>query len=288
MPTLLLLLLAACGPTRAAPAAADPAAADPAGAPAPSPSPTPSTSQGSSPSGAPDTLAAAFPPPPGATRAPSDAFGAWLGTLPLRPPGALVHSYEGDVIDIPAARVVAWDVSGQSALQCADMAIRLRATWERSVGRSPSFHYTSGHLTRWTDWAAGTRPQVSGSKVSFVRGAARPDSSDAAFAAWLKNVYTYAGSLSLGQDTVPVTSPRAGDLLVTPGSPGHVVTLLDLATDGEHTWVLVGQGFMPAMELHVLPGPDGGWFPVEGELLPSQPIAMPWANLRRWKEPPAG
>jgi len=228
------------------------------------------------------TLIEAFPAPWQSKRVDGGAYGAWLRDLPLKPPGSPVRSYQGDVVGIPAARVVDWPVT-LSTLQCADSAIRLRATWLRSVGRDPVFHYTSGDPSRWADWARGMRPVVRGSDVrwTLARG---PDRSDAAFEAWLADLYTYAGSASLPRDTVPVTEPEPGDLFVTPGSPGHVVVVLDVATDGPLRWVLVGQGYMPAMDFHVLPGPDAGWFPVEGASLPSQPIPMPWSSLRRWRE----
>lgn len=235
-----------------------------------------------------ETVHEAFPPPRGAVRVDGGAFGAWLGALPLHPAGYPVHSHAGVVLDMPAARVVAWSVAGEPALQCADTALRLRATWEREVGRSPAFHYTSGDLSRWADWAAGSRPRVRGSDVTWVAGAAAPDAGDRSFARWLSDLYTYAGTRSLPLDTVPVTAPRPGDVLVTPGSPGHAVVLLDVATDGRRTWVLVGQGYMPAMELHVVDGPDAGWFPVEGEVLPTAPIPMAWGGLRRWREPVSG
>ena len=167
--------------------------------------------------------------------------------------------------------------------QCADSALRLRASWERAVGRSPAFHYTSGDVSSWSAWAAGTRPRVSGNDVTFVAHAAAADDGDASFEAWLMNLFTYAGTRSLGLDTVPASEPQAGDLVVIPGSPGHAVVVLDVAQDTSHTWVLVGQGFMPAMDFHVLSGPFAGWFLVEGDVLPSTPIPVPWSGLRRWK-----
>jgi len=230
-----------------------------------------------------ETLSAAFPPPAGAHRAPADAFGAWLGDLPLYEPGRQVLSYDGRPMAMNAARVVNIPVGTRDLQQCADSALRLRATWQRSVGQSPAFHYTSGDLSSWSGWSAGTRPRVSGSNVSFIAHAAPPDTGDAGFEAWLMDLYTYAGTRSLAFDTVAATEPRAGDLVVVPGSPGHAVVLLDVATDGATTWVLVGQGFMPAMDFHVLGGPDHGWFPVEGDVLPSSPISVPWSGLRRWK-----
>lgn len=229
-----------------------------------------------------NVIVAAFPAPYDAVRAHADAFGTWLRTLPLRPPGSPVHTYTGDIVAMPAARVVDLPVAGEPNLQCADSALRLRATWERSVGRFPEFHYTSGDLSRWADWARGMRPRVRGREVTWLLGRA-PDSSEGAFQAWLRDLYVYAGSYSLILDTIAVTQPEPGDLLVAPGSPGHVVVLLDVARNLDTTWVLAGQGYMPAMEFHVVAGPDGGWFPVGGDTLATAPIPMAWSGLRRWK-----
>jgi hypothetical protein len=229
------------------------------------------------------TVSEAFPPPAGAHRVASDAFGAWLGELPLYEPGRQVLSYDGRPMAMDAARVVNIPVGTRDLQQCADSALRLRASWERAVGRSPAFHYTSGDVSSWSAWAAGTRPRVSGNDVTFVAHAAAANDGDASFEAWLMNLFTYAGTRSLGLDTVATTEPQAGDLVVVPGSPGHAVVVLDVAQDASHTWVLVGQGFMPAMDFHVLSGPVAGWFLVEGDVLPSTPIPVPWSGLRRWK-----
>lgn len=230
-----------------------------------------------------ETVADAFPPPPGAWRVDADAFGDWVRRLPLDPPGTPVRTYDGRLVVAPAARVVDLPLPAVDLQQCADSALRLRATWERANGRSPAFHYTSGDLSRWADWAAGTRPRVRGNDVAFVAGAAAPDASDAAFEAWLLDLFTYAGTRSLPLDTRAVSDPRPGDVVVDPGSPGHAVVLLDVATDGARTWVLAGQGFMPAMDFHVVAGPAAGWFPVEGDTLPTRPIPVTWAGLRRWR-----
>jgi hypothetical protein len=230
-----------------------------------------------------EPVSAAFPPPPGATRVSGSAFGAWLGQLPLYPVGREVLSYTGEIVPIGAARVVDMPVGTRDLQQCADSALRLRATWQRATGGSPAFHYTSGYVSAWKAWAAGTRPKVSGSKVSAVAGAAAPSTSDAAFEAWMVDLFTYAGTRSLPLDTVAVTTVMPGDIVVAPGSPGHAVVVLDVATDGARTWVLVGQGYMPAMDFHVVDGPAAGWFPVEGDILPTAPIALPWSGLRRWK-----
>ena len=72
----------------------------------------------------------------------------------------------------------------------------------------------------------------------------------------------WAGTRSLAAyETDPVKGPPVpGDLLVSPGSPGHAVLLLDVATRGEETFVLIGEGFMPAQNFHVEIGPHEGWW----------------------------
>lgn len=205
-----------------------------------------------------ETIEEAFPPPAGAQRAEADAFGRWLRALPLDPLGTPVRSHAGEVITMPAARVVDLELVPGDLQQCADSILRLRASWLRSVGTEPAFHYTSGYLSRWSDWAAGARPRVSGNQVSLRRGAAAADASEASFSRWLADLFTYAGTRSLPLDTRADAVPDPGDVLVAPGSPGHAVILLDVAVAGERRWVLAGQGYMPAMDFHVVAGPDGG------------------------------
>lgn len=226
----------------------------------------------------------AFPPPSGTERVPVEkgSFGEWLRERPLYPPDRQVLSYAGDPLDMPAARVFDMPVGTRDLQQCADSILRLRATWERASGRSPEYHYTSGYLSSWAAWAAGSRPLVSGSSVSTRKGAASPDSSDQNFDRWLYDLFMYAGTRSLPKDTEADSLPDPGDLLVTPGSPGHAVLILDVALSGTQRWVLVGQGYMPAMDFHVVKGPVQGWYRVEGEILDTAPIPMPWSGLRRW------
>lgn len=229
-----------------------------------------------------ESLQAAFPTPAGATRAPADAFGEWLRGLPLRPTGTVVETWSGAQVAMPAARVVELPLVPGDLQQCADSILRLRATWMREAGRSPAFHYTSGWLSRWSDWAGGARPLVRGSVVSSRTGAASVDHSDAAFERWLTDLFTYAGTRSLPMDTVADTHPDPGDIVVNPGSPGHAVLVLDIASDGTRSWALIGQGYMPAMSFHVVNGPDGGWYPIIGDELPTLPITLSWSQLRRW------
>ncbi len=228
-----------------------------------------------------ETLGAAFPPPTGATRVSTDAFGASLRDLPLRPPDAPVRTHDGRVVG-HHARVVSLPMVPGDLQQCADSAIRLRAEWLRRTGASPSFYATSGDPLPWARFAAGERPYADGNHIRW----AAADPAHQTWERWLSAVFQWAGTRSLfAYETAPADTPRAGDLLVEPGSPGHAVVLLDVATAGDRTWVLVGEGFMPAQDFHVELGPRSGWWPwTEAGLdLPHWRPLGP-ETLRRWRD----
>lgn len=221
--------------------------------------------------GAPPTtpLEARFPAPTGATRVPAaeGSYAAWLRVLPLRTDREHVEAWDGAVLSRPAAAIAALDVGRGDLQQCADSAIRLHAEWLWATGRSDeaAYHFTSGDRSTWTDWKAGERFAIQGSRVERLGGEPRPDTWRA-YRAWLQYVFRFAGTRSLRLDTDPVaaTDPiQPGDLFVDPGSPGHAVVVLDVATLQGQRLGLLGQGFMPAEDFHVLhdrAAVDGHWF----------------------------
>jgi hypothetical protein len=210
-----------------------------------------------------------FPPPEGADRVPAGegSFGAWLRALPLRTDRADVRAWDGEPLRRPAAAVVALDVGDGDLQQCADSALRLHAEWLWSEDRADeaAYHFTSGDRSTWSDWRAGERFAIRGARVERSRGERRP-STWPTYRAWLQFVFRYAGTRSLRFDTeaVPADSAvQAGDVFVDPGSPGHAVVVLDVAARGDRRWALLGQGFMPAEDFHVLRSDDavdGVWF----------------------------
>jgi hypothetical protein len=247
------------------------------------------------------SLEEAQPAPDGWTRTPvgPGTLGEWLRGLPVRT-DATVRAYDGRVLRAPAAHVVEIDVGDRDLQQCADTTIRLLSEYAWASGRASElgWHFTSGDLTTWADWVAGERFAI-GRTVERSRGAPRP-ADRATFRGWLDLVFTYAGTRSLAREGTPVGDRpvEAGDVFVSPGSPGHAVIVLDVAVgpDGRRAGLL-GQGFMPAQDLHVLrrdlPGEsavlDGVWFvlPGPGERLDT-PSWDPFAagDARRLVSPP--
>lgn len=237
-------------------------------------------------------LGRAIPAPEGYTRPPLEGYAAWIRALPLAPAGSPVRTWRGEELwsgqDPRLLAVVDLDVGDADLQQCADTILRLRAEWAWHQGDSSvAFRFTSGDLSSWARWADGERPSVSGSKVSWARSA-RPDASRQSYKSWMKNLFTYAGTRSLAREGVAVAAADVlpGDFLSLGGSPGHALVVLDLARDATgRAAVLIGEGYMPAQDMHVLAGPLEGWYPVdEAVQVPTWPDPFPWTALRRFQD----
>lgn len=227
------------------------------------------------------TVGEAYPPPPGATRLPTDAYGAWLRSLPLRPDGVPIRTHDGRIV-AHDGRPVSLPLVRGDLQQCADSAIRLRAEFTRAVGDAGglSFHATSGDPLPWRRFSGGERPRAVGNRIVW----SPVDPAGQTWEAWLTAVFMWAGTRSLAaHDTAPVATPRAGDMLIVGGSPGHAVVLLDVATRGAETLLLLGEGYMPAQDFHVEHGPQQGWWTWSDAGVDLGHWAMPADSLRRWR-----
>ena len=127
--------------------------------------------------------------------------------------------------------------------------------WNTKQYERIAFHYTSGFLAEYPKWREGNRIKVDGNTVTWVKSAEYDDSYEC-FVAYLKNVFSYAGTLSMYCEEaveIPLGEAKAGDVFLYGGSPGHVVMIVDVCEneDGEKAFLLA-QGYMPAQEFHLL------------------------------------
>ncbi|CAA0179417.1 conserved hypothetical protein [Tenacibaculum maritimum] len=141
--------------------------------------------------------------------------------------------------------------------QCADALIRLRAEylWKTNQKEKIGFEFTSGHYCSWKKYAAGYRPKIEGNKVTFYK-IAKANYTKTAFYKYLNLIYTYSGTLSLYNELPKVVREedlQLGDMLVKPGTPGHILMLVDevINRKGEKLFVLA-QGNTPAQSVHLL------------------------------------
>lgn len=243
-------------------------------------------------------LDASIDAPSGFERVPLEphGFGEFLRGLPLRAAGSAVLSFDGATV-VPAndPRVFAvaeLDVGRADLQQCADSAIRLHAEWlwSRNEAHRAAYRFVSGDLATFAGYAAGDRPIVQGNRVTWARRA-KPQSDRRAYRSFLDMVFMYASTISLARDADPVERAAIlpGDMFVAPGGPGHAVVVLDVALDPRGRRVaLLGQGYMPAQDFHVLASREPGispWFSLEVDAVetPFWPKPFGWSTLRRFK-----
>lgn len=191
-----------------------------------------------------------------------DFFGHFIENFQLKPYGSPILKYDGTPISTQNLHEAIFDIdTGNKDLQqCADAAIRLRAEYLFKTKKFDEiqFHFTSGDLMTWNDYKKGTRVLVNGNSVRFVRSAA-PDDSYQSFRNYLDLIFNYAGTISLNKETKPVTQSshlKTGDILITPGSPGHIVFIAGTCKNKQGKKLfLLGEGYTPAQSIHLLSNP---------------------------------
>ncbi|MEO8068463.1 MAG: DUF4846 domain-containing protein [Flavobacteriales bacterium] len=239
-------------------------------------------------------------PPVGFSRTvlPAGSFAHYLRNLPLKPSGAPVHLYNGELKRNQRAHAAVVDLSvGRRDLQqCADALIRLRAEHLYASGRQDdiAFDFTSGFRAEWKRWRKGERIRVSGNACTWTHSE-KPDASHDELLRYLDTVFTYAGSLSLQRELdrhtpadMSAGNLRGGDVFIQGGSPGHAMIVVDVAAhqDGR-TAFLLAQSYMPAQEIHLvrnLRHPElGAWFILEGDdRLYTPEWTFAWSDRRQW------
>lgn len=221
----------------------------------------------------------------------ADSWGDYLRHLPLKPDGAEVHTYDGRVK--PAGEVycavVNIDVGKKDLQQCADAVMRLRAEYLWAQKRYTDIHFnlTNGFKMDYDTWSKGNRLVVSGNKTSWKKSA-EASSSYTNFRKYLDVVFTYAGTLSLSKElkTKKLSTLSVGDVFIHGGSPGHAVTVVDVAqNDKGKTIFLLAQSYMPAQDIQILQNPNSKtlspWYEVgEGDRLYTPEWTFEWPDLK--------
>lgn len=217
------------------------------------------------------TLETRINAPQGYTRISSLAgeMTSFLRGLPLKEAGSDVLLYNGDPKAYQDGHVAIFDmeIGNRDLQQCADSVIRIYAEyyWSIKAYDKIAFHLTNGFLMEYTKWRDGNRLVVDGNDVSWSKIEEYDDSYEC-FHKYLNMVFAYAGTLSLSEESDPITPEELlpGDMFLQGGSPGHCVLVVDVAKDNEgNKCFLLAQGYMPAQDFHVLKNPlhpDDPWY----------------------------
>lgn len=211
-----------------------------------------------------NTIKERFSPPKGYewVNEKPDSFGYFIENFKLKSYGSQILKYDGIPISTQHLHEAVFDIdTGNKDLQqCADAVIRLRAEYLYKAKKFDEirFHFTNGDLVSWNDYKNGIRAFVNGNSVSFRKTAGFDDSYEN-FRSYLDLIFNYAGTISLNKETKPVTKNsdvKTGDILITPGSPGHVVFVAGVCQNKEGKRLfLLGEGFTPAQSIHLLTNP---------------------------------
>ena len=229
-----------------------------------------------------DTLEERINVPKGYIRTPvsDDSLQGFVRKYKMKPDGSPVLLYDGREKGIQSDHIAVFDmaIENYDLQQCADSVMRMYAEYFRDSGQEEriAFHFTNGFLCDYDSWKNGKRVKVNGNDVYWVQSGGYDDS-DENFISYLWMVFSYAGTLSLQEESeqIDISELRAGDIFIKGGSPGHVVFVADVCEKGDEKAFLLAQGYMPAQEFHVLKNPlheDDPWYYVS-EL--SYPLRTP-------------
>ncbi|REC48024.1 DUF4846 domain-containing protein [Chryseobacterium pennipullorum] len=211
-----------------------------------------------------NTIRERFSPPGGYewVEEQADSFGYFIENFKLKPYGAEILKYDGTPISTQHLHEAIFDIDtgDQDLQQCADAVIRLRAEYLYTMKKYDQikFHFTSGDLFSWNEYKNGTRALIRGNSVSFTKTAGFDDSYQS-FRKYLDLIFNYAGTISLNKETFPIAKNselKTGDILITPGSPGHIVFIAGVCKNKEDKKLfLLSEGFTPAQSIHLLSNP---------------------------------
>lgn len=223
------------------------------------------------------------------------SFPYFLRSMPLKKHLSKVLLYNGSQKINQSAHeaVVDLKIGNKNLQQCADAVIRLRADFlyaQREYARI-HFNFTNGFECRYDKWMEGYRVAIVGNKTSWVKRKNK-DLSYPTYWAYLEQVFSYAGTLSLSKElkTVAVSDMQPGDVFIQGGSPGHAVIVVDMTVNpktGKKMFMLA-QSYMPAQEIQILKNPNDAnlspWYPLDfGEKLETPEWDFASGDLKRFQ-----
>ena len=135
------------------------------------------------------------------------------------------------------------------------MRLRAEYLWKEKRYADIHFNFTNGFRVNYSEWMEGKRIVVEGNKA-YWRKKYSPSNSYQDFWKYMEVIFSYAGTLSLSKELLPIEIKeiKSGDVFVYGGSPGHAVIVADVAINPvtKEKLFLLAQSYMPAQETHIL------------------------------------
>lgn len=212
-----------------------------------------------------NTIIKRFSPPKGYIweKYEDNSYENYLVNFKLKPEGLPLRDFNNLPISKQHhhAAILDIDVGSKDLQQCADAWIRLYAEylWKQKRYQDIEFEFTSRQKLSWNSYKKGIRTTELGENVKFHKSAKYEDSYQN-FRNYLDLVFRYAGTISLDRESELITKNediRVGDIIITPGSPGHTVFIVGSAKNvlGKRVFLLA-ESYMPAQDIHILKNPN--------------------------------
>ncbi len=190
-----------------------------------------------------------------------NTYDSYLRHLPLKPSDSKVKLFNDQLKFNQDAHVAVIDlpIGNKDLHQCADAIMRLRAEylWRDKKYDDIHFDFTNGFTVAYAEWMKGKRMIVKGNKTYWDQ-TNNPTNTYEDFWEYMELIFMYAGTLSLSKELKPIliNDMQIGDVFIQGGSPGHAVTIVDMAiNDNKQKIFLLAQSYMPAQEMHILKNP---------------------------------
>jgi hypothetical protein len=225
-----------------------------------------------------------------------NSFAEYLRQLPLKPHNSEVEYYDGttksnnDVYDA----VVDLEIGNKDLHQCADAIMRLRAEylWDEKQYNKIHFNFTNGFRVDYSEWMKGKRIVVKGNSFYWTQ-TGKPSNTYNDFWKYMEIVFSYAGTLSLSKELIPVkiNDLQIGDIFIKGGSPGHAIIVVDMAIDTKNNKkiFLLAQSYMPAQEIQILKNQNNKdispWYSADfGQILETPEWTFKTTDLMRFED----
>lgn len=242
------------------------------------------------------TLAERIRVPAGFTRTEvtEDSLDAFLRDYPLKKDGKPVLLYNGEKKDNQDAHVAVFKLplEKEDLQQCADSVMRVYGEyfWKTEQYERISFRFVDGFQADYMRWREGYRIQTGNSRSSWIASETYDDTYEN-FQKYMRMVFAYASTISMQEESkkIKLAKIQTGDIFLKAGSPGHVVMVVDMCENEEGKKAfLLGQGYMPAQEFHLLKNPmheDDPWYYEEEIVYPLETPEFTFekGTLRRLK-----
>lgn len=195
------------------------------------------------------------------TKADKDSLSVFLRKYPLKKDGSPVLLYNGKKKGNQSvhAAVFKLPIEAENLQQCADSIMRVYGEYYYHMGAYEKIQFPmgDGFVADFGKWSQGYGIGVDGDHLFWTKND-KNDNSYASFQKFMRIVFAYSGTLNMNENSkkIPLSDIAVGDIFIKGGSPGHVVMVVDICenTKGEKAFLL-GQGYMPAQEFHVLKNP---------------------------------